>query len=314
MPVKGLHRWLLGGVSPLGLRAGAPVVANTKPLKPAPQRRRGRAAARPNGSPLVFETLEPRVLLSGDPMTVLTAPVQNGILAGLQALQNWSHQGLDQSAALVQQLPVVSTSLGTLVDVPATLQQHVVSPVQSYFASTNAPTVSGLVNALKADPADTGVQLGGVGQSEFLITLSAQSTTPITQALNVSEDTAGINLQVGSGPVLTGNATVNATLTFGFDSTTGNTFFQPSQITQAIALSSSSFNDTAQSRRRGHGRHRWQRVHHGDRDHQSRRSAQHRHQSRDHHGRPQRGADRHVGPDHDHRHRIACPGRSPRAW
>ena len=244
MPRKGLHGWLLSGVSAMSLAAGTQAVPTAEATKsPRQRRRRDRVAPRPNGSPLVFETLEPRVLLSGDP---LTAAAQTGILAGIQALQTWSHQNLDQSAQLVQQLPVVSTSLGDLVDLPGTLQTHVVTPVKTYLASTTTPTVQGLAAALATDPAETGAVLGQFSQGEFLITLSALSTTnSVTQALNLSEDTAGINLQVGSGPVLTGNATIEASLTFGFDTNTGNFFIKPSTITEGISLSNSAFNDTA---------------------------------------------------------------------
>ena len=242
MPRHRLHSLLMAGVSALGLRAGMPsAVVPTKPTRNG--RRRDRSATRPNGSPLVFETLEPRILLSGDP---LTAAAQSGIMAGLQALQTWSHDKLDQSAQLLQQLPVVSTSLGDLVDLPGTLQQHVVAPATAYLTSTSAPTIQGLAAALAADPAETGAVLPAFSQGEFLVTLSALSTSAsISPALNLTEDTAGINLQVGSGPVLTGTATVEASLTFGFDTNTGNFFIKPSQITQGVTLSNSSFSGTA---------------------------------------------------------------------
>ena len=240
MPKTNLHRWLLAGVSAIGLRAEAPPAP---PKQPRHSRRRDRSAVRPNGTPLAFETLEPRVLLSGDP---LTAAAQNGILAGLQAFQAWTHDNLDHSAQLTQRLPVVSTSLGDLVDLPGTLQQHVVSPVQTYLATATNPTVQGLASALAADPAESGAVLGAFSQGEFLVTLSALSTsTSASHALDTSEDTAGINLQVGSGPVLSGQATVEAKLTFGFDTNSGNFFLKPSTITEAINLSNPGFTGTA---------------------------------------------------------------------
>ena len=161
MPGKGLHKWLLSGVSAFSLRdVGHPSPLDTP--KPSRQRRRRDRSSRPNGSPLVFETLEPRVLLSGDP---LTAAAQVQLLAGLEALQSWSHDKLDQSAQLVQQLPVVSTSVGQLVDLPGALQQHVVKEYQSYLSSTNAPTVEGLAAYLSQDPAETGAVLGSFSQA-----------------------------------------------------------------------------------------------------------------------------------------------------
>ncbi len=247
MPVQGLHKWLLSGVSAFSLRHAVRPPPLPEAPKPSRQRRRREhSPSRPNGSPLVFETLEPRVLLSGDP---LTAAAQTGLLAGLEALQSWSHDKLDQSAQLVQQLPVVSTSVGQLVDLPGALQQHVVSEYQSYLAGTTAqapPTVEGLAAYLAQDPAETGAVLGTFSQGEFLITLSALHTSnTISQGLNVSEDTAGINLQVGSGAMLSGQATVDASLTFGFDTNTGSFFIKPGTITEAVNLSGSGFATTA---------------------------------------------------------------------
>ena len=68
-------------------------------------------ADRLSRTPLLFETFEPRVLLSGDPITLAA---QNAILAGLQTFQNWTANHLDQAAQLTQQLPVISTSVGNL--------------------------------------------------------------------------------------------------------------------------------------------------------------------------------------------------------
>lgn len=89
-------------------------------------------------TPLLFETLEPRVLLSGDPIT-LTA--QNALLAGLQSFESWTASNLTQTAQIAQQLPVVSTSVGDLVDLPGEIQTHIIQPAQAYFASTTSPTI-----------------------------------------------------------------------------------------------------------------------------------------------------------------------------
>src|ERR1700722_1838558 len=59
-------------------------------------------------TPLLFETLEPRVLLSGDP---ITAAAHNALISGLQSFQSFAATRLIQSAQLAQQLPVVSTSV-----------------------------------------------------------------------------------------------------------------------------------------------------------------------------------------------------------
>ena len=70
------------------------------------------------------------VLLSGDPITVAA---QNALLAGLQSFEAWTASQLNQAAHLAQQLPVVSTSVGDLVDLPGQVQTHLVQPAQAYF-------------------------------------------------------------------------------------------------------------------------------------------------------------------------------------
>ncbi|HTW68745.1 MAG TPA: right-handed parallel beta-helix repeat-containing protein, partial [Acetobacteraceae bacterium] len=207
-------------------------------------------------TPLVFETLEPRILLSSDPFT---AAAQN-LLIGLQSFENWTQTQLNHAAQLAQQLPVVSTSVGDLVDLPAQVQTHLVQPLQTYLASTSAPTVQGLVAALQADPAETGTVLGQFAQGELLITLSAFQTgapinpsapAPVNAPLNLAEDTAGINLQVAPVPVLSGQATVSLALTFGY-AEAGNAaqlpagfFIEPTTITEGVVLSASGFDTTA---------------------------------------------------------------------
>ena len=150
-------------------------------------------------TPLLFETLEPRVLLSGDP---ITAAAQTAILSGLQSFQTWTANNLSHAAQVVQQLPVISTSVGHLVDLPSQVQTLLVQPATAYFASTATPTIEGLAAAIQADPGTAGSVLGSAfAHGELLITLSAfKTSTPISAPLNLAEDTAGISLQVGTPP------------------------------------------------------------------------------------------------------------------
>ena len=132
-------------------------------------------------TPLLFETMEPRVLLSSDP---LSTAAQTALLAGLQSFETWAANQLLQSAQLAQQLPVVSTSVGDLVNLPAQVQSHLVAPLQAYFASTTSPTVEGLAAALSNDPAEAGSVIGQFAHGEFLLTLSNfQTSTSISTAL-----------------------------------------------------------------------------------------------------------------------------------
>ncbi len=80
--------------------------------------------------------------------------------------------------------------------------------------------------------------------------INTNVAAPISAPLNLTEDTAGISLQVGTPPTLSGQATMSMALTFGYD--TGSTphatpgfFVQPATITEGVSLSASGFNATS---------------------------------------------------------------------
>jgi hypothetical protein len=227
----------------LGNDAGKPLFSTRKAPRP---RRRDRLLR----TPLVFETMEPRVLLSGDPLTLAA---QQALVAGLQSFEAWTASQLAQAAQQAQLLPVVSTSVGDLVDLPAQIQAHLVQPIEAYFASTVAPNDTDLAAALAADPATAGKVVGQFADGEFLLTLSAfQTSMPISAALNLASDSAGIDLQIAAPPTLSGHATVSMALTFGFDTGTGNTpnttptfFIEPTTITESVSLAATGVNGTA---------------------------------------------------------------------
>src|ERR1700733_4253989 len=76
-----------------------PAPQKSAPQKSAPQKSAPKKSSnRPDRllrTPLLFETLEPRVLLSGDPITLAA---QNALLAGLQSFQSWTANNLSQAA------------------------------------------------------------------------------------------------------------------------------------------------------------------------------------------------------------------------
>ena len=93
--------------------------------------------------------------------------------------------------------------------------------------------------------------LGQFAHGEYLVTLSNfQTSTPISAALNLTEDSAGVSLQIATPPTLSGTATVSMALTFGFDTgtSTGATpgfFIQPASITEGVSLAATGFTTTA---------------------------------------------------------------------
>jgi hypothetical protein len=96
-------------------------------LRQSPHAPQSRRADRLSRTPLVFETVEPRVLLSSDPFT---AAAQNALL-GLHSFATSLQTDLGQAAQFVQQLPVVSASVGDLVDLPGQVDAHIVQPGQN---------------------------------------------------------------------------------------------------------------------------------------------------------------------------------------
>src|SRR5580658_4642488 len=248
--IMGFYQKLLRSVSPQALFARSGREPGFPAASPADKNHRARSD-RLLRTPVVFETMEPRILLSGDPLTLAA---QQALVAGLQSFEAWTANQLAQSAQLAQLLPVVSTSVGDLVDLPSQIQTHLVQPIQTYFAANGtASTVEGLAAALAADPADAGGVVGQFAHGEFLVTLSAfQSSAPITTPLNLSEDSAGVGLQIATPPALSGQATVSMALAFGFDTGTENTpnttptfFIQPGTITEAVNLTATGFNTQA---------------------------------------------------------------------
>ncbi len=115
-------------------RAGAP-----DPM-PSQSHLSHRAARRKT---MVFESLEPRLLLSAD----LAPDVAGKLQTGLNQFKDWtSTQATYQQ--LGQQLPVVSTSLGSAADLSGWLQTKLVDPVQAYLSGGGTKTTDGLVGAL----------------------------------------------------------------------------------------------------------------------------------------------------------------------
>ncbi len=167
---------------------------------------------------------------------------------------------------------MVSTSVGDIVNLPGQVQTLLVNPANAYFASTTTPTIQGLAAALQADPGTAGSVVGQFAHGEFLITLSAfKTSTAVTPALNLSEDTAGISLQVGTPPALAGQANLSLNLSFGYDTGTENTpnttptfFIQPGTITEGVSLTAAQLQHQGHPRCRRRHRHRRHRL--ADRD------------------------------------------------
>ncbi|MFI4981583.1 MAG: LEPR-XLL domain-containing protein, partial [Nevskiales bacterium] len=243
------HR-LVAGVSHAAMLASLPHPPTARPPRRSKLRRERQAPnlQRLERSPLAFETLEPRILLSSVDPTSAAA-----LLQGLTAFQTWTHDHLDQYAQLAQKLPVISSSAGDLVDLPDYIQTDLITPAQAYFTGTAQAqwTIEGLASAIAgALGADATAQIGSViGQfadGELMVTLAQlQTKTAISQALNLSEDSGGISLHIGSPPTLSGTGAASLSLVFGYDTVNSTFFVKPMVLTETVHAAASGFSATA---------------------------------------------------------------------
>ncbi|HYM02130.1 MAG TPA: LEPR-XLL domain-containing protein, partial [Stellaceae bacterium] len=233
------HRFdaLSGSASAIGLLSGQRWGGSTPAFL---QPRRGRAKSkRSKRNPLAFEMLEPRILLSGDP---ISSAVQTGLLDGLAAFKNFVQQ-LQQDAKLVEHLPIVSSSLGDVVHLPDRVQNEIVAPAQAYFAALptgQQGTIQDLATALQAVPGITGTVLGQFADGEYLLTLQAWSNAQQgTAPINLPSSSTGINLQLGPTTALSTTATTTLNLSLGYDTkSNANTFFiEKASLTEQLQAS-----------------------------------------------------------------------------
>ena len=178
------------------------------------KRTRPLGAARPRERPSAFrlEPLEPRILLSADP---LTSAAQTAFQQGLAGLQQFAQQ-LDGAHELGQGLPLLvsqatglAPSLGAALDLADVLKTTLADPAAAYFAGLGggSATPAGLAAALGATDASTADVL--------LLTrhVDATRSDPVTFSVPVT----GGELPISSS----GSATFNLQTSVGFDLTLG---------------------------------------------------------------------------------------------
>ena len=149
----------------------------------------------PHRRKILFESLEPRLLLSADIAPEVAANLQDG----LQQFKDWAG-ALTSYQQLGQQLPVVSTALGSAADLSGWLQTRLVDPVQLYLSGGGTKTTDGLVSALAGVAGLSAVSGDQYGNSNTILSQATnwpreicRSTTrkvpkisnpPITRVLN----------------------------------------------------------------------------------------------------------------------------------
>ena len=80
----------------------------------------------------------------------ITNVVKQAILDGIQALVDFA-DNLDDSAPFTQTLPIINTSVGQALDLPARLRQVLLQPIQQYFDDDKTPTVQEFADIVRAE-------------------------------------------------------------------------------------------------------------------------------------------------------------------
>jgi len=156
------------------------------PRRRSPARRPKRSLRRARR--LLFEPLESRLLLAGDP-TLITALQQTELVAGLTQVAAWGGQ-VENHAEFAALLPAVNLSLGAALDVDELLEVKLLKPVSDYFAANpSTATVGGLQTVLDGLTETVGAVTASVSADEVGFTLNFQAT----------HTTADVPLALGPG-------------------------------------------------------------------------------------------------------------------
>jgi hypothetical protein len=178
------------------------------------------ALPRPLQSPpfrkkILFESLEPRLLLSAD----LAPDVASTLSSGVDQFRDWAAT-LAAHEQFAQQLPVVNTSLGDAVDLSGWLQTRFVDPVQAYLGGSGPKTTDGLVAALaerQGVSAVTGDQYGNVVRFDLVLDAS-RTLEDVSLSIPATADGMPVTSEAGVFD-LTGSLQLN--FSFGVDLTPG---------------------------------------------------------------------------------------------
>ena len=165
---------------------------------------------------LLLEAMEPRLLLSADP---ISAAAQAAIVNGLDDFAN----RLDELDALTSQLPLTNTAIGTFLDLPSRLQTELIAPVQDFFANNPASTADDFVDFLETLAADPLGVTGGVFGDDFQFGFVFQETVK-SNALSIDPGDALGDLGFEAlGPLTVDiESDITFDVTFGVDLSDGS--------------------------------------------------------------------------------------------
>ena len=195
---------------------------------------RGRRTARPRSQApgkrkLLFEALEPRLLLSAD----IAPGAQAAIQSGLDELQNWTER-LGDLDALSARLPVIERSISDALDLPDLIQTQLLDPIDSFFSAPpgGTPDTDELVAVLQGLAETVGDVTGDLVGDEIVFDLnfsSTRSTGDLTIDLGDAADDLGLSVDASATVDL--SATVAFDFSFGVNVNTNDFFLRVEDLT-----------------------------------------------------------------------------------
>ena len=179
---------------------------------------------------VAFEQLEPRLLLSADPITSEQA---QSLQRGLDALADFGHR-LDNFGDLDKTLPLVDSRVGSALDVGDVLHELLVTTVSDYLQSDDTPTTDGLVAALQSVLTngttelsfDAGFSVAGAiidpDELRFDLSFTARRSRDVSFDLGANAPSQGLRLD--APPTVPLETTLIFSFSFGVD-LAGSDFF-----------------------------------------------------------------------------------------
>ena len=174
---------------------------------------------------VVFEQLEPRLLLSADP---ITEEQLQALQRGLEALADFGHR-LDDFGDLDKTLPLVDASIGGALDVGDVLQMLLVTPASEYLQDDDTPTTDELAAALRGVLAsgttelcvDAGFGVAGVlvAQDELRFDVSFTATRSSDVSFDLGANAPSQGLRLDAPPTVSLETTLVFDFSFGVDLT-----------------------------------------------------------------------------------------------
>lgn len=201
---------------PTGIRGGV------RPLQTLQSRTLATGTNPPFRRKALFEALEPRLLLSADP---LSAAAQTAFMGGLDELRDWADR-LDDYDLLSQPLPLLNTAISAALDLPNLLQDRLITPIGDFFGSFTGgdlPTADDLAGFLSGLPDNASDVTGELIGDEFLFGFVFDASRETTVAGIDLPDFGALGFDVDAGAVSVDlDARFSTALTLGLDLSDGS--------------------------------------------------------------------------------------------